>query len=319
MKRFTEIAAKGPVSNLGQRMNQLEMEVVEASFGANTDEEVSKIKNDNFHLQLELEQKNHEIVKLKSMLLPKLAPPAIDLKDTTNSVNSKLDPLYYYPEGRDFVTHFSSSSYEGHRDDINETSTVASTTSSNKKRNHMLFTKNILPFIRDSLQTYESSHILNDEILPIKKEFDQFYDRSLNKEERCKVLSNVLSGLVRIQRLNVAALNRELELKKIDRKMEYLATLFIDPTEFQLPQDKRLSLIKQQMLDVIIGLYGELPRMKKTSHSKAFPKEYKNQSVRAENTTKPELVPIGYMSDQKPKKRIRNIKLTPFKIASQES
>ncbi|CAH00256.1 uncharacterized protein KLLA0_D02068g [Kluyveromyces lactis] len=300
---------------------------------------VSKIKNENFHLQLELEQKNHEISKLKSMLLPKLTPPAIDLRLTT----SLKDPLYYHPESNkipgmsgatvtnsDYVSHFSSSSYDGNRNDVRETSTVASTTISRKEKNHMLFTRNILPFIRDSINMYKNSHVLNEEVVPIEKELDKFYDNSLKKDEKCEVFSNVLLGLLRVQRLNIAALNRELELKTVERKMDYLATLFLDPQEYEIPRHSSMKRIRDQMLDVIISLYGELPnpnqraaREMKYQQPQQVPLKIKSDSKLNRQSHNPEILPIGYSnSSSKParsaKKRMRNIKLTPFKTASQE-
>ncbi|CDO93483.1 unnamed protein product [Kluyveromyces dobzhanskii CBS 2104] len=305
-------------------------------------EVVSKMKNENFHLQLELEEKNHEIAKLKSMLLPKLTPPAIDLRFTT----SLRDPLYYHPESNkitnmsgaqvtysDLVSHFSSSSYDGNRNGVDETSTVASTTTSRKEKNHMLFTRNILPFIRDCIDTYRGSHILNEEVLPIHEQFDKFYDKTLTKEERCEVITNVLAGLLRVQRLNVAALNRELELKTVERKMDYLATMFLNPQEYEIPRHTAMKRIRNQMLDVIISLYGELPspsRMltdsdkKLQDHSELLLKHTSNHKSHKNVQTHAEILPIGYTSSSsKPvrsvKKRMRNIKLTPFKTASQEN
>ncbi|KAG0677114.1 hypothetical protein C6P41_002216 [Kluyveromyces marxianus] len=295
---------------------------------------VSKMKNEKFHLELELEQKTHEIAKLRAMLMPKQTPPAIDLRFTT----SRRDPMYYKPEKEvnpefgDFISHFSSSSYDGIRNDINETSTVASTTSSRKEKNHMLFTRSILPFIRDSISIYQSSHVLNGEMVPIKEEFDNFYDKSLSKEERCEVLSKVLVGILRVQRLNVAALNRELEMKAVDRKMDYLAACFSDPTDYDMPKSKMMKRIRNEMLSVIISLYGELPSMTNTKphyHVDTTQRSYKTKQILREQEPnigqfEPEILPIGYTtSTSKPsrskKKRVRNIKLTPFKTTSQEN
>lgn len=282
------------------------------------EEEMCKMRNDKFHLELELEQKNQEISRLKSMLLPKLTPPAIDLKDTMTTFNPKIESSVYNRGQKDFATHFSSSSYDGQREDITETSTVATTTTSQKQREHKIFTQDILPFVQKTIDIYRSSHIFSEEIEPIKQDFEAFFDRSVGKEVRCRIFSGILSNIVKIQRLMVAALNRELELKKIDRKMSYLATLFMDPNEYNLPKDQYLEEIKQQMLDVILSIYGEVPKISRDIERRD---KRRDGMSTIHVSAKPELVPIGYTSEKTrlDRKKNRNIKLTPFKSVAQEN
>lgn len=88
--------------------------------------------------------------------------------------------------------------------------------------------------------------------------------------------------------------------------------------------------IRDQMLDVIISLYGELPnpnqraaREMKYQQPQQVLLKIKSDSKLNRQSHNPEILPIGYSnSSSKParsaKKRMRNIKLTPFKTASQE-
>lgn len=273
------------VRETGQKLD--EMSISESSRSSNGDEEVSKVKNENYHLKLAIDEKNDQITRLHHMLHkeaylenlhkvlpslqngPILCPPPLSQDEPQQEMEASMIDS-------DVATHISTSPYKGNRARSTRTeSSLATTTVSKRKRKSKVLEEHLIPFLQKSIQTFHASSIFQKESVELR-ELWQFFKESDWEDET--LLINFLENLNYLQQQSTVLLNRELHFKKLSQRLEFLSTIFLDPKEYNMAPQEHVQRLKNDLLNVIIKLFDRNP-LNESPKKDLSPKSMRAQKI----------------------------------------
>lgn len=208
----------------------------------NHDEELARFQNENYHLKLALNEKDQELRKL---LHRGIYP------------ESQLDSSMYMDSNKseadlDVVTHFSGSPYKGKRTDSKATeSSLATTTMSTVKAEQQAFKKSVIPFLERMVGALQMNSILKKETDELAANFEKFKELPQDAD----LLTTVLDDVLYYTRQTSAILNRELKFKQLSQRLEYLFSIFLDPTEYDMNPQEHIEYLREEITDTLLKIF----------------------------------------------------------------
>lgn len=248
-------------------------DVTENYIAGPNEEELSKFKNENYHLKLALNEKESELLQLKNTMrrgayiehIHKVLP--LDAAHTMYVDNDRINqqnteqsmagsPAKLSISDAEIMTHFSGSPYKGKRAiSLMTESSLATTNFSKVKKDHKFFTTNVLPYIQKSISVLHSSCVFKDEAMELQSKFNEFATLNLDKDYKVKVMAEIFDDLLYLHRQTSSLLNRELRFKELSQRLEYLFTIFLDPREYSLTPQDHVDHLRGEILDTLIKLF----------------------------------------------------------------
>lgn len=222
---------------------------------SNNIEESDLLKNENYHLQLELNERNDEISMLKSSILKlqrqlfqRYSPLNLTINENNCLIEYSPKKTFSHAESDEIITHFSSSSYGGSpKKDIETFSTYSE--KSNKFNNNLDICKeNLLTFFTRIIEIFEYSQIFKEDTHNLRSKLERCFEEKV-------VMVQLLDDIIMLQRQCVVCLNRELEYKKITQQLDYLATIFVDPLEYGLKNQEHIRKLRHDVMNIIANIY----------------------------------------------------------------
>ncbi|CAR30804.1 ZYRO0E02618p [Zygosaccharomyces rouxii] len=254
------------VKEMEQKLD--EVSISDSSRSSSNEEELCKVKNENYHLKLAIGEKNDEILRLHHMLhkeaylenlhkvLPSLQNGPLLYPASSSSQGEQQDgePSIIDSE---VATHISASPYKGNRARSTRTeSSLATTTISRSKKRSKILEEHLIPFLQRSIQTFHASSIFQKESVELR-ELWQFFEENNGEDET--LLVNVLENLTYLQQQSTTLLNRELHFKKLSQRLEYLFTVFLNPKEYDMAPQEHIEKLKNDLLNILIKLFDRIP------------------------------------------------------------
>ncbi|SCU99997.1 LANO_0F04698g1_1 [Lachancea nothofagi CBS 11611] len=248
------------------------------------------LKNENYHLNLELTQQrqeldnlyqklqsleNHTEVKVSLQSVPKLDISNMAYSGTSNDENES--PTRFHPTSLseyEIVTHFSGSPYRGALE-VSQQDTIsrASTSTSHLRRNRKFLKTSVIPFLQRSIDTFQHSEIFDEDAQVLHRKLESFKNRKAgDKDTKVKLMVDILDGVNHLQQQCIAVLNRELEVKKISSQLEYLFTIFLDPEQYGLRRQDYSDALRKEMLDIMLELLAHEGNVKMMKSPPRFSK-----------------------------------------------
>ncbi|SCU83409.1 LAME_0C05072g1_1 [Lachancea meyersii CBS 8951] len=267
-----------------------------------SDAHLAVLKNENYHLKLELTQQRQEVDNLLKRLKTSEASVEIDAPQwpvsnsktsvlvSPNEINDENDSptRSHHPSlsEYDIVTHFSGSPYKGEL--ISSPQDIASRASSSithLRRNSRFFKNSVIPFLQKTLDTFQHSEVFNEDAHVLRRNLDAFKAHSsTDKDAKVQLMINILDGINHLQQQCIAVLNRELENKHISHRLEYLFTVFLDPEQYGLVRKDYSDTLKKELLDLMLDLLA----------SKGESASPKNQKTQLKQTGKRDISMVGH-------------------------
>ncbi|QLQ82599.1 hypothetical protein HG537_0H03620 [Torulaspora globosa] len=219
--------------------------------------ELEQIKNENYHLKLALDEKNMELEKLK-----KTMQRGVFLEDIQKFSNEAMfvagPPSNSGSCGTDLeiVTHFSGSPYKGKRTNSKATeNSVATTTASHIKAEHIFFKQNVVPFIENMIASLKLSSVFKQEGRELEEKYDKFERDFWNSSLNTYLLKDIFDDIQYFHRQTIAILNRELKFKELSQRLEYLFSIFLDPREYDLDPQEHIEYLREEITDTLIRIF----------------------------------------------------------------
>ncbi|KAM3159861.1 hypothetical protein ACU8KH_05955 [Lachancea thermotolerans] len=230
---------------------------------------LASVRNENYHLKLELTQKSQELEALRRQMqsLEKRkqmlgsTDGLLSLRNmkvhTWEPAGSPTRPHQSTLSECEIVTHFSGSPYKGERlGSQQDTASRASTSNSRVRRNHNFFRNFVVPFLQRNIDAFRHSDMFCDEAANLGQKLEEFkIHGSKNKELKVQLMMDILDGLNHLQQQCVAVLNRELQAKKVSSQLEFLFTVFLDPEQYGLVRQAHVEKLRQELYDVMLQLW----------------------------------------------------------------
>lgn len=227
---------------------------------------LTEMKNENCHLQLELADKEHEIESLKKALtdlqhqpsfnpnivyqLPCENDKAFFINDSPTRLSLNSNPDY------EVMTHFSGSPYRGFRTSSHRVPASLCSTSISRARNDHKFLSNIvLPYIQGTIDIFQNSVLFDEDIRNVGNKFHELKISERSNEYKVQLMAEILDELTYLHRQSVAVLNRELQVKKLFQKFDYLFTIFLTPEEIGTDPPEPVSRLKEELIELIIDIF----------------------------------------------------------------
>lgn len=238
-------------------------------------DELARIKNDNYHLKLALGEQQDELLKLKRILEDNAflenAHRFMPTKFEVEAPRTQRDPKYLVMAERDpkitvenspskksisdsdFISSFSGSPYKGNRaPSLKTESSLASTRISKLREEKSIFHAAIVPFVQDIINSLKCSLVFKDEANDLQNRFIEYTESKLRKPEE---IVQILNDVEFYCRQMVTLLNRELHFKEISQRLEFLFTIFLDPTEYGLCPQEHIDKLKDEIMDSLIKIF----------------------------------------------------------------
>lgn len=227
--------------------------------------ELAQIKNENYHLKLALDEKNMELEKLKKTVQRGVFLEDIDKFSGGNEPMFGAGPPSNSGScGTDLeiVTHFSGSPYKGKRTNSKATETsVATTSASNIKAEHVFFKQNVVPFIEKMIASLKLSNVFKREGRELQEKYDKFERELWDSKLDTNLLTGIFDDILYFYRQTTSILNRELKFKELSQRLEYLFSIFLDPREYDLDPQEHIEYLREEITDTLIRIfhYQNLP------------------------------------------------------------
>lgn len=239
-------------------------------------EEMAKIKNDNYHLKLALVEKQEELIKMKRILEEKtfmenvhqFLPSKFEFAETNRGVeamylpapalsqeaaNYHESPTKKSASDSGFLSHISGSPYKGTRARSFRTeSSLATTRISRLRSERKLVNSAIIPFVQSIINILKCSLVFKDEGLYLQTLFDECINSNTKDEDK---LPRILNDLQFYCRQMVTLLNRELHFKEISQRLEFLFAIFLDPKEYDLQPQEHVDKLKDEIMDSLVRIF----------------------------------------------------------------
>lgn len=272
----TRASLNDDIKDIGQKLD--DMSVSDSSHSSTSDEEMSKIKNENYHLKLALSEKDDELIKLRQAMhreayLENLHKVLPSLQNGPQLFPQDIEELV--PDGEasildsEVATHISSSPYKGMRSkSVRTESSLATSTASKTKKKNKFFEEHLLPFLQRSVHAFHVSAIFKRESEEVHELLEAFYDSNLENE---RILVRLLENLLYLQQQSTVLLNRELHFKQLSQRLEYLFTIFLDPKEYNMAPEEHVENLRTNLLDIIIRIFDD-KGLKIDGNATPFPK-----------------------------------------------
>lgn len=258
----TRTALDDDIKEVEQRLD--DMSVSESSRASTSDEEMSKIKNENYHLRLALSEKDDELAKLRQAIhreayLENLHKVLPTLQDGAQLLPESVEEMPHEGDASaidsEIATHISGSPYKGTRAKSVRTETsLATTTASKARKKNRFFEEHLLPFLQRSVHAFHVSAIFKRESEEIHELLEAFYESDLENE---RIFVRLLESLLYLQQQSTVLLNRELHFKQLSQRLEYLFTIFLDPREYNMAPEEHVENLKTNLLDIIIRIFDD--------------------------------------------------------------
>ncbi|GCF00649.1 hypothetical protein ZYGM_002290 [Zygosaccharomyces mellis] len=285
MQSSRSILTNDDVKEMEQRLE--EMSISNSSRSSSDEEDLGKVKNENYHLKLAIDEKNDEIVRLHHMLhkeaylenlhrvLPSLqsGPSLYPPSSPSQCEQQDEEPSIVDSE---VATHISTSPYKGNRARSTRTeSSLATTTISKSKKRSKILEDHLIPFLQRSIQTFHASSIFQKESVELS-EIWQFL--AANNWEDESLLVHFLENLSYLQQQSTTLLNRELHFKKLSQHLEYVFTVFLDPKEYGMAPQEHIKKLKKDLLNILTKLFDRIPTNRENERE-LFRKEVRAQKI----------------------------------------
>ncbi|SCU91229.1 LADA_0F08812g1_1 [Lachancea dasiensis] len=210
---------------------------------------LADLKNENYHLKLELTQQRQEL----DLLLQRIKKLEVQAEANTLEwpvVKSTLPPLPYpagkenvieHEDGRmqaseslasaqhsslvdyEIATHFSGSPYKSNSENIQQDAdSHASSSVVGLHRNKKFFKSSVIPFLQKSIDTFQHSDVFGDDTPILQHKLDAFKNGKCTGTAKVRSMIEILDGINHFQQQCVAVLNRELENRKVSSGLENL-------------------------------------------------------------------------------------------------
>lgn len=285
MQSSRTVLTNDDVKEMEQRLE--EVSISNSSRSSNDEEDLGKVKNENYHLKLAIDEKNDEILRLHHMLHKEAYLE--NLHRVLPSLQS--GPLLYPPSSpsqceqqdgepsivdSEVATHISTSPYKGNRARSTRTeSSLATTTISKSQKRSKILEDHLIPFLQRSIQTFHASSIFQKESVELS-ELWQFLEANNWEEE--SLLVHFLENLSYLQQQSTTLLNRELHFKKLSQHLEYVFTVFLDPKEYGMAPQEHIKKLKKDLLNILIKLFDRIPTNRENERE-VFRKEVRAQKI----------------------------------------
>ncbi|SCU89352.1 LAFA_0E17436g1_1 [Lachancea sp. 'fantastica'] len=231
------------------------------------------LKNENYHLKMELIQQQQEVNQLMKQL-KNAEKSAAELPSYREIATGSEKPLLNYAaevsdenespskserlsvSDYDIVTHFSGSPYRG--EPMNSEQDITSRPDSSMthiRRNGKFFKNSVIPFLHKTLDTFQHSEVFREDAKCLQGKLEAFKAHtSADKELRVQLMIHLLDGINHLQQQCVALLNRELENKRVSRQLEYLFSALSDPEHHGLVGKESGTKLKAELLDAMLDI-----------------------------------------------------------------
>ncbi|CEP64128.1 Spo74p LALA0_S10e03070g [Lachancea lanzarotensis] len=267
------------------------------------------LKNENYHLKMELTQQQQEVDQLLKRLNNADQDPAED-RFYRGFIADSETPVLKYPvevnnenaspsrsercsvSDYDLMTHFSGSPYRG--EPVNSEQDITSRPDSSMthiRRNGKFFKNSVIPFLHKTLDTFQHSEVFREDAKCLQGKLEAFKNHtSTDKELRVQLMVHLLDGINHLQQQCVALLNRELENKRVSRKLDYLFAALSDPEHRELVGEESGDRLKAELLDVMLDILAPdnektHPRNEKSCVDQSSKKEYPRKKEPVTNSS----------------------------------
>lgn len=264
----------------------------------NADEE-----NELFHMKLILQEKERELNKFKKNCFVKFNLPddamdstdSIQVKSTNNNGESNTincSTMHDQKLVNDVDEEVDEVEQEEEEEEEEEEGSLATTNSSQIRKNHVFFKDIILPYVYNLITCLQSSIIFKDDAINLNNSFKEMMLTMDNDDLRLKFLLKILDNLSFIVRQQTSLLNKELTNKKISKKLDNIFVNFYN----NKPND--LNQLKFE----ILNLFNNIPSTNNTTNF----------------TNDMEFIPIGFENPNNLKKtpqrntHLRNFDINPI-------
>ncbi|SCW04377.1 LAFE_0H12178g1_1 [Lachancea fermentati] len=227
----------------------------------------AKLKNENYHLRLELTQKAQEVEGLQQKLQhftedPKskslAMPPKLGPYRVSRAAHPNLSPTRLSIENAsdvDIATHFSESPYKSRSSSRQKPISTTSSEFAQVHSRQKLLLYSIVPYVERTIDAFQCSEVFGDDAKDSREKFQAFMSVDISWEQKIKLMAEVLDDLIYLQRQCIALLNRELQVKKVSSQLEFLFTVFLDPDEYGIMKQEHVSKLKKEMMDILVNLF----------------------------------------------------------------
>ncbi|CUS21180.1 LAQU0S02e07778g1_1 [Lachancea quebecensis] len=247
---------------------------------------LASVRNENYHLRLELTQKSQELEALRRQMQgPEKRKQTLIAAEELLSLKNMRAQRAWEPAGSptrphqstlsecEIVTHFSGSPYKGERVvSQQDAASQASTSNSRVHRNHNFFRNFVVPFLQRNIDAFRHSDMFCEEATRLAQKLEEFkVHGSKSKELKVQLMVEILDGLNHLQQQCVAILNRELQAKKVSSQLEFLFTVFLDPEQYGLVRQAHVDKLRQELYDIMLQLWdydGRRPISQEVSTSR---------------------------------------------------
>ncbi|SCV04097.1 LAMI_0H13388g1_1 [Lachancea mirantina] len=223
---------------------------------------VPRLKNEIYHLRLELSQKEEDAARLQKLLNHSWSTKTQQQQTTTATRavrHGAGDSFQDVPllQNCDVLSHCSTSPYKGSKtpSSVKTSGSLATTTVDEANEERQVLKGAFMPFLQRTIDTLKASDVFEEDAHRIDKRFGKLKAAKCGTDGYLEALVQMLNEVTHLQRQCVALLNRELLIKRVSSQLEFLFTIFLDPEQYGLMKQEHVDELKSSMLDILVEVF----------------------------------------------------------------